>query len=60
MNQVIFKMDRYGNGEEIIIDKVFDSAGRVPSFIHFDKELFTGNHTHINPSGRYSKYDEKV
>ncbi|XP_076922345.1 exonuclease 1 [Bidens hawaiensis] len=39
---VIFKMDRYGNGEEIVIDKVFDSAGRLPSFLHFNKELFTG------------------
>nr|XP_043627349.1 exonuclease 1 [Erigeron canadensis] len=41
-SSVIFKMDRYGNGEEIVIDKVFDSPGRVPSFRHFDKELFTG------------------
>ncbi|KAJ0764896.1 putative exodeoxyribonuclease I [Helianthus annuus] len=41
-SSVIFKMDRYGNGEEIVIDKVFDSVGRLPSFLHFDKELFTG------------------
>ncbi|KAI3735613.1 hypothetical protein L6452_15120 [Arctium lappa] len=38
-SSVVFKMDRYGNGEEIVIDEVFDS---VPSFRHFDKELFTG------------------
>ncbi|XP_024990590.1 exonuclease 1 [Cynara cardunculus var. scolymus] len=41
-SSVVFKMDRYGNGEEIVIDKVFDSVGLVPSFRHFDKELFTG------------------
>nr|TKS11284.1 exonuclease 1 [Populus alba] len=38
----IFKMDRYGNGEEIVLDKVFDAAGRKPSFQCFDKELFMG------------------
>ncbi|KAL8234230.1 hypothetical protein R6Q59_020330 [Mikania micrantha] len=41
-SSVIFKMDRFGNGEEIVIDHVFDSVGRLPSFIHFDRELFTG------------------
>ncbi|KAI3735697.1 hypothetical protein L6452_15205 [Arctium lappa] len=41
-SSVVFKMDRYGNGEEIVIDKVFDYAGCVPSFRHFDTELFTG------------------
>ncbi|KAI7755041.1 hypothetical protein M8C21_023721 [Ambrosia artemisiifolia] len=41
-SSVIFKMDRYGNGEEIVIDNVFDSVGRLPSFLHFDKDLFTG------------------
>ncbi|KAF8399026.1 hypothetical protein HHK36_014892 [Tetracentron sinense] len=38
---VIFKMDRYGNGEEIMLDKVFNSVGR-PSFRNFDTDLFTG------------------
>ncbi|XP_023001042.1 exonuclease 1 [Cucurbita maxima] len=38
----IFKMDRYGNGEEMILDKIFDSAGCTPSFRYFDKELLTG------------------
>ncbi|KAK1406764.1 hypothetical protein QVD17_38372 [Tagetes erecta] len=41
-SSVIFKMDKYGNGEEIIIDKVFSSTGRLPSFVHFTEELFTG------------------
>ncbi|KAI3773994.1 hypothetical protein L1987_48535 [Smallanthus sonchifolius] len=41
-SSVIFKMDRYGNGEEIVMSDVFDSVGRAPSFLHFDKELFTG------------------
>jgi len=40
--QTIFKMDRYGNGEEMILDKIFDSAGCTPSFRYFDKELLTG------------------
>ncbi|KAF5957900.1 hypothetical protein HYC85_005125 [Camellia sinensis] len=39
---VVFKMDRYGNGEEIVQNKVFESASCVPSFQCFDKELFTG------------------
>ncbi|CAI9113503.1 OLC1v1014115C1 [Oldenlandia corymbosa var. corymbosa] len=39
---VIFKMDRFGNGEEIILEKAFSSTDRVPSFRNFDKELFTG------------------
>ncbi|KAL2478940.1 5'-3' exonuclease family protein [Forsythia ovata] len=39
---IIFKMDRYGNGEEIILDKVLNAVGRVPSFQKFDKILFTG------------------
>ncbi|KAL7192436.1 hypothetical protein ACSBR2_024300 [Camellia fascicularis] len=39
---VVFKMDRYGNGEEIVQNKVFVSASCVPSFQCFDKELFTG------------------
>lgn len=40
--QTIFKMDRYGNGEEMMLDKIFDSAGCTPSFKDFDKELLTG------------------
>lgn len=43
--QTIFKMDRYGNGEEIVLDKVFDAAARKPSFQCFDKELFIGEST---------------
>ncbi|KAJ9676858.1 hypothetical protein PVL29_022054 [Vitis rotundifolia] len=39
---IIFKMDRNGNGEEMVLDRVFDSVARVPSFQNFDKELFTG------------------
>ncbi|KAJ4973711.1 hypothetical protein NE237_006885 [Protea cynaroides] len=40
---IIFKMDRYGNGEEIVLDKVFNSAtGSNPSFRNFNKELLTG------------------
>nr|GEV69359.1 exonuclease 1 [Tanacetum cinerariifolium] len=41
-SSVVFKMDRYGNGEEIVINTVFDSVERVPSFRHFDKDLFIG------------------
>lgn len=40
--QTIFKMDRYGNGEEMMLDKIFDSAASTPSFKNFDKELLTG------------------
>ncbi|CAL9066257.1 unnamed protein product [Musa banksii] len=39
---IIFKMDRYGNGEEILMDKVFKSASDGLSFKDFDKELLTG------------------
>ncbi|KAF4373590.1 hypothetical protein F8388_025284 [Cannabis sativa] len=40
---ILFKMDRYGNGEEILLDNVFNSKkGRTPSFQNFDKELLTG------------------
>ncbi|KAK2648014.1 hypothetical protein Ddye_015503 [Dipteronia dyeriana] len=38
----VFKMDRYGNGEELLLDKVFDSVTCTPSFRSFDKELFIG------------------
>lgn len=40
--QVVFKMDRYGNGEEIVLDKVLNVVGRVPSFMNFNTELFAG------------------
>ncbi|KAF3574047.1 hypothetical protein F2Q69_00061018 [Brassica cretica] len=39
---VIFKMDRYGKGEELILDNVFQAADQKPSFQNFDQELFTG------------------
>ncbi|KAL0415756.1 UNVERIFIED_CONTAM: Exonuclease 1 [Sesamum latifolium] len=39
---IVFKMDRYGNGEEIMLNKVFNADGHVPSFKNFDRELFTG------------------
>lgn len=35
-------MDRYGNGEEIVLDKVFDVVACKPSFQYFSRELFTG------------------
>ena len=40
-------MDRYGNGEEIAMNKVFDSVEQVPSFRHFDKDLFIGNDAYL-------------
>lgn len=39
---VVFKMDRYGKGEEIVLNKVFDSVAHTPSFRNFDMELFRG------------------
>ncbi|PKI59996.1 hypothetical protein CRG98_019584 [Punica granatum] len=39
---IIFKMDRYGSGEEILFEKVFDSADCVPSFRGFTEDLFIG------------------
>lgn len=39
---VIFKMDQYGNGQEVILDKVFNSVSHAPSFRNFDRILFTG------------------
>ncbi|XP_038893925.1 exonuclease 1 isoform X2 [Benincasa hispida] len=39
---IIFKMDRYGNGEEMVLDKIFNSADCTPSFRNFDNELLTG------------------
>ncbi|GFP99992.1 exonuclease 1 [Phtheirospermum japonicum] len=38
---VVFKMDRFGNGEEIVLEKVFNTVGRVPSFKNLDGQLFT-------------------
>ncbi|XWS60896.1 hypothetical protein CRYUN_Cryun07bG0077300 [Craigia yunnanensis] len=38
---ITFKMDRYGNGEELVLAKIFDSVTSKPSFRNFDKELFT-------------------
>ncbi|XP_039142572.1 exonuclease 1 isoform X2 [Dioscorea cayenensis subsp. rotundata] len=39
---VIYKMDRYGNGEELLLDRVFNSVSNELSFKNFDKKLFTG------------------
>ncbi|KAG9448978.1 hypothetical protein H6P81_008943 [Aristolochia fimbriata] len=39
---IIFKMDQYGKGEEVIMDNVFNSVSDGLSFKHIDKELFTG------------------
>ncbi|KAI5660255.1 hypothetical protein M9H77_29048 [Catharanthus roseus] len=39
---IIFKMDQYGNGQEVILDKFFSSTTHVPSFLSFDRMLFTG------------------
>lgn len=47
MLQVIFKMDRDGNGDEIILDNVFDSAIQKPSFRNLNKELFTGKYLQL-------------
>ncbi|VVA91735.1 unnamed protein product [Arabis nemorensis] len=38
---VIFKMDRYGKGEELILDNVFQAVDQKPSFQNFDQKLFT-------------------
>uniref|UniRef100_A0A1J3ECC0 Exonuclease 1 n=1 Tax=Noccaea caerulescens TaxID=107243 RepID=A0A1J3ECC0_NOCCA len=38
---VIFKMDRYGKGEELILDNVFQAVDQKPCFQNFDQELFT-------------------
>ncbi|XP_074572197.1 exonuclease 1 [Curcuma longa] len=39
---IVFKMDRYGNGEEIIMDRLFNTDSDELSFKDFDKELLTG------------------
>ncbi len=41
--QVIFKMDREGNGERIELEKVFSAKSCKPSFQSFDMKLFTGD-----------------
>jgi exonuclease-1 len=41
--QVIFKMDREGNGERIELEKVFSAVSCKPSFRNFDMKLFTGD-----------------
>ncbi|KAL1224048.1 Exonuclease 1 [Cardamine amara subsp. amara] len=38
---VIFKMDRYGKGEELLLDNVFQAVDQKPSFQNFDQEQFT-------------------
>lgn len=40
--QIIFKMDRHGNGERIELEKVFSADSRRPSFRSFDMKLLTG------------------
>ncbi|CAN6444547.1 unnamed protein product [Victoria cruziana] len=39
---VIFKMDRYGQGEEILMDDVLNASACGLSFRNFTQELFTG------------------
>ncbi|PRQ15932.1 putative exodeoxyribonuclease I [Rosa chinensis] len=39
---IIFKMDQFGNGDELLLDNVFNQVDRTPSFQNFDLELFTG------------------
>jgi 5'-3' exonuclease len=34
-------MDRYGKGEELVLDNVFQAVDQKPSFQNFDQELFT-------------------
>lgn len=40
--QVVFKMDRHGNGDELLLDNVFESRNCTPSFRNFNQELFIG------------------
>ncbi|CAN4086649.1 unnamed protein product [Withania somnifera] len=39
---VFFKMDAHGNGQEVVLEHVFSNVTCVPSFRHFNKDLFTG------------------
>ncbi|KAM3380407.1 exonuclease 1 isoform X1 [Capsicum galapagoense] len=41
-SSVLFKMDAHGNGQEVVLDHVFSNVTRVPSFRHFNKDLFIG------------------
>lgn len=41
--QIIFKMDRHGNGERVELEKVFSAESCKPSFRSFDLKLFTGS-----------------
>ncbi|PHU24286.1 hypothetical protein BC332_09393 [Capsicum chinense] len=41
-SSVLFKMDAHGNGQEVLLDHVFSNVTRVPSFRHFNKDLFIG------------------
>ncbi|KAH1241302.1 Exonuclease 1 [Glycine max] len=40
--QIIFKMDRHGNGERIELEKVFSAESGRPSFRSFNMKLLTG------------------
>ncbi|CAJ1952050.1 unnamed protein product [Sphenostylis stenocarpa] len=39
---IIFKMDRHGNGERIELEKIFSAESVRPSFRSFNMKLFTG------------------
>ncbi|XP_050378637.1 exonuclease 1 isoform X2 [Argentina anserina] len=39
---IIFKMDQFGNGDELLLDNILKQVDRTPSFQNFDLELFTG------------------
>ncbi|XP_019443270.1 PREDICTED: exonuclease 1 [Lupinus angustifolius] len=41
-SDVVFKMDRNGNGEGIELEQVFGAESTKPSFRSFDMKLFTG------------------
>ena len=56
--QVVFKMDRYGKGEEIVLNNIFDSVARTPSFQNFDMELFRGGFT-VTKFSLYVFYGKK-
>lgn len=50
-------MDRNGNGEEFLMNKVLNNVCDGLSFRHFDKELFTGNSDGIILIFSYIKAD---
>ncbi|KAL6178211.1 hypothetical protein ACLB2K_049730 [Fragaria x ananassa] len=35
-------MDQFGNGDELLLNSIFNQADRTPSFQNFDLKLFTG------------------